>query len=144
MNFLDKLNKAIEKNNSLVCVGLDSDIDKLPQSVKDENHEHPQFEFNKDIINATADLVCAYKPNTAFYEARGEKGVKELKLTCDYINNTYPHIPIILDAKRADIGNTNIGYMKFCYDYLNVDAVTLQPYLGGEALKPFLDNKDKG
>lgn len=144
MNFLDKLNKAIEKNNSLVCVGLDSDFDKLPQSVKDENHEHPQFEFNKDIINATADLVCAYKPNTAFYEARGEKGIKELKLTCDYINNMYPHIPIILDAKRADIGNTNVGYMKFCYDYLNIDAVTLQPYLGSEALRPFLDNKEKG
>jgi orotidine-5'-phosphate decarboxylase len=144
MNFLDKLNQAIEKNNSLVCVGLDTDIDKLPQSVKDENHEHPQFEFNKDIINATADLVCAYKPNIAFYEARGAKGIKELKLTCDYLNNTYPHIPIILDSKRADIGNTNEGYLKLTYEYLNVDAVTLQPYLGSEALKPFLDNKEKG
>lgn len=144
MNFLDKLDKAIEKNNSLVCVGLDTDFGKLPQSVKDENHEHPQFEFNKDIINATADLVCAYKPNTAFYEARGEKGVHELKLTCDYINNTYPHIPIILDAKRGDIGNTNNGYIKFAYDYLGADAITLHPYLGGEALKPFFDLTDKG
>lgn len=144
MNFLDKLNKAIEKNNSLVCVGLDSDFDKLPQSVIDENHEHPQFEFNKNIINATADLVCAYKPNTAFYEARGEEGIKELKLTCDYINSMYSHISIILDAKRGDIGNTNNGYVKFAYEYLGVDAITLHPYLGSEALKPFFDRADKG
>lgn len=144
MNFLDKLNKIIEKNNSLVCVGLDSDIDKLPKIIKEENHEHPQFEFNKDIINATADLVCAYKPNSAFYEARGEEGIKELKLTCEYIKNTYPHIPIILDAKRADIGNTNNGYASFAFDYLGVDAITLNPYLGRDALQPFLDRKDKG
>jgi orotidine-5'-phosphate decarboxylase len=142
MNFADKLNQAIEKNNSLVCVGLDSDLGKLPESVKQK--EHPQFEFNKAIIDATHDLVCGYKPNTAFYEALGEKGIGELKMTCDYITHNYPEIPIILDAKRADIGNTNQGYVTFAYDYLNVDAITLHPYLGSEALKPFLDQKDKG
>ncbi len=144
MTFLDKLNNVIEKNNSLVCVGLDSDIDKLPKVIKEENHEHPQFEFNKDIINATADLTCAYKPNPAFYEARGEKGIKELKLTCDYINNTYPHIPIILDAKRGDIGNTNEGYAKYVFDYLGADAITVMPYMGIESLAPYFKRDDKG
>jgi len=142
MSFQDKLNAIIEKNNSLVCVGLDSNFDKLPESMKQK--EHPQFEFNKAIIDATHDLVCSYKPNSAFYEAHGEQGIGELKMTCDYINQTYPEIPIILDAKRADIGNTNLGYMKFAYDYLSTDAVTLQPYLGSEALKPFFDKSDKG
>ena len=142
MNFQEKLNKIIEKNNSLVCVGLDSDFDKLPESVKQK--EFPQFEFNKAIIDATHDLVCCYKPNSAFYEARGDRGVKELKMTCDYIREKYPDIIIILDAKRADIGNTNEGYTKFCFDYLQVDGVTLQPYLSGEAIKPFLNRADKG
>lgn len=142
MTFLDKLNNAIKKNNSLVCVGLDSDFDKLPEHLKQQ--EYPQFAFNKAIIDATHDLVCAYKPNSAFYEARGEEGIKELKLTCDYINNTYPDISIILDAKRGDIGNTNNGYIKFAYEYLGVDAITLHPYLGSEALKPFFDMKEKG
>lgn len=142
MTFLDKLNNAIKKNNSLVCVGLDSDFDKLPEHLKQQ--EYPQFAFNKAIIDETHDLVCAYKPNSAFYEARGEEGIKELKLTCDYINNTYPDISIILDAKRGDIGNTNNGYIKFAYEYLGVDAITLHPYLGSEALKPFFDMKEKG
>lgn len=142
MTFLDKLNNAIKKNNSLVCVGLDSDFDKLPEHLKQQ--EYPQFAFNKAIIDETHDLVCAYKPNSAFYEARGEEGIKELKLTCDYINNTYPDISIILDAKRGDIGNTNNGYIKFAYEYLGVDAITLHPYLGSEALKPFFDMEEKG
>lgn len=142
MNFQNKLNKLIEKNNSLVCVGLDSDIAKLPESL--QQHENPQFEFNKAIIDATNDLVCCYKPNSAFYESRGEKGIKELKLTCDYIRGIYPDIPIILDAKRADIGNTNNGYVHFSYNYLQVDAITLNPYLGSEAISPFLEVADKG
>src|SRR5579883_1788369 len=142
MTFQQKLDNIISKNNSLLCVGLDSDVDKLPEAVK--QRAHPQFEFNKAIIDATHDLVCAYKPNSAFYEGHGEKGVAELKMTCDYIRQTYPNIPVILDAKRADIGNTNQGYIKYCFDYLQTDAVTLQPYLGGEALQPFLDLTDKG
>ncbi|HSA83303.1 MAG TPA: orotidine-5'-phosphate decarboxylase [Patescibacteria group bacterium] len=142
MTFLDKLNTAIEKNNSLVCVGLDSDFNKLPEHIKHE--EYPQFAFNKAIIDATHDLVCAYKPNSAFYEGFGDKGVKELKMTFDYINEKYPELVTILDAKRADIGNTNEGYIKYCYDYLGADSITLQPYLGSEALKPFFAKADKG
>lgn len=141
MNFKQKLNNIVCKNNSLLCVGLDSDIEKVPSHIR--NEEHPQSTFNKAIIDATADLVCAYKPNTAFYESRGKNGIEALKITCDYIRVKYPDIPIILDAKRADIGNTNEGYVKFAYDYLGADAITLHPYLGKEALKPFLDKPDK-
>jgi orotidine-5'-phosphate decarboxylase len=142
MSFHTKLADLIQKNNSLVCVGLDSEISKLPESFRLKGN--PQFEFNKAIIDATHDLVSSYKPNSAFYEADGEQGVKELKLTCDYLTSTYPEIPIILDAKRADIGNTNNGYVTHAFDYLKVDAITLHPYLGSEALKPFLARNDKG
>ena len=141
MQIQDKFDQIIAKNDSLVCVGLDSDFNKLPEHLK--NSANPQFEFNKAIIGATHDLVCAYKPNSAFYEAQGPKGIEQLKMTCDYIRQNYPEIPIILDAKRADIGNTNVGYVTFAYDYLGVDAITLHPYLGSEAIKPFLEREDK-
>jgi len=141
MNVQEKLQKVVQKNHSLVCVGLDSDNDKLPHHLK--SAKNPQFEFNKAIIDATHDLVCAYKPNSAFYEALAAKGIDQLKMTCDYIRSTYPDIFIILDAKRADIGSTNGGYVKFIFDYLGVDAVTIHPYLGSEALKPFLAREDK-
>lgn len=131
MTFIQKLEKIVKKNNSLVCVGLDP--------VK-----YPFFEFNKSIIDQTYKYVCAYKPNSAFYEGKGSKGISDLKKTVDYIKKYHPNIPIILDAKRADIGNTNNGYVEFIYDYLGVDAVTLHPYLGKEALMPFLERKDKG
>lgn len=139
---MEKIKNIIAKNNSLVCVGLDTEISKMPYHLK--NVEFPQFEFNKAIIDATADLVCAFKPNTAFYEARGEQGIKELKMTCDYIKEKFPEIIVILDAKRADIGNTNNGYTTFAFDYLNADMITLHPYLGQEALAPFLDRADRG
>lgn len=141
MNIYIKLNSIIDKNNSLVCVGLDSQIEKIPFHL--QNERYPQFAFNKAIIDATADLVCAYKPNSAFYEARGEMGMKELKMTFDYIHNNHPHVVTILDAKRADIGNTNDGYVKYIFDYLGADSVTLHPYLGREALEPFLKREDK-
>lgn len=141
MQIQDKFDQIIAKNNSLVCVGLDSDLNKLPEHLKDS--ENPQFEFNKAIIDATHDLVCVYKPNSAFYEALGAKGMEQLKMTCDYIRNTYPEILIILDAKRADIGSTNEGYVAYAYDYLGVDGITLHPYLGSEAIKPFLERTDK-
>lgn len=131
MNFLNKLEKIVKKHNSLVCVGLDP--------VK-----CPFFEFNKWIINQTHHHICAYKPNSAFYEGKGIEGVKQLKTTFDYIHENYPEIVTILDAKRADIGNTNNGYVKFIFDYLRADAVTLNPYLGREALQPFLERKNKG
>lgn len=142
MKFKNKLLLISKKNNSLVCVGLDSELVKIPQHL--QKSKHPQFEFNKAIVDATHDLVCAYKPNSAFYEANGLDGLLQLKFTVDYINKIYPQIPVILDAKRADIGNTNNGYVNFAYDWLKVDAVTLHPFLGKEALKPFLDRVDKG
>ena len=142
MKFKDKLKAIFLKNNSLVCVGLDSDISKLPEFIR--NGQHPQSTFNKAIIEATHDLVCAFKPNSAFYEERGHAGIEALKMTCEYLREKYPEIPIIIDAKRADIGNTNLGYAKFVFDYLQADAVTLHPFLGKEALQPFLDYKDKG
>ncbi|MDP1722937.1 MAG: orotidine-5'-phosphate decarboxylase [Candidatus Gottesmanbacteria bacterium] len=142
MTFQQKLDDIVSKNNSLVCVGLDSDISKIPEHTKKE--KYPQFSFNKAIIDATHDVVCAYKPNSAFYEAFGAAGITELKMTCDYLHQSYPEIPIILDAKRADIGSTNEGYASYAFDYLGVDAITLHPYLGREALQPFFDRKDKG
>jgi orotidine-5'-phosphate decarboxylase len=117
-------------------------MDMLPAHLRDS--ETPFFDFNKAIIDATADLVCAFKPNSAFYEARGAAGIEELKQTCDYIRQSYADIPIILDFKRGDIGNTNNHYTKFAFDYLQVDAVTVQPYQGRQAVQPFLDCKDKG
>lgn len=135
MTFQDKLNKIIKKNNSLVCVGLDTDIEKVKKD---------QFLFNKAVIKQTFDLVCSYKLNTAFYEAIGQKGIKALKMTCDYLKSEFPTIPIIIDAKRGDIGNTNNGYAKFVFEYLGGDAVTVNPYLGEEAIRPFLNYKDKG
>ncbi len=146
MNFIQKLGKIVKKNNSLVCVGLDSNFDKIPDKFKKGNLSYggAQFEFNKYIIDQTHDLVCCYKPNSAFYEARGVEGIKELKTTFDYINSKYPQIPTILDAKRGDIGSTNKGYVSFAFDYLKAGAVTLHPYLGKEALSPFLERSDKG
>lgn len=128
MTFQTKLNRIVAKNQSLVCVGLDQ----------------ADYHFNLKIIKATHDLVCAYKPNSAFYEAQGHSGIKALQQTCAYLRKYHPHIPIILDAKRADIGSTNQAYINYAFDYLDADAITLQPYLGQEALQPFLDIKDKG
>ncbi|MBI2798468.1 orotidine-5'-phosphate decarboxylase [Candidatus Saccharibacteria bacterium] len=142
MSFKTRLNQSVAKNNSLVCVGLDSEVAKLP--AKFQKLKEPQYEFNKAIVDATAGLVCAYKPNSAFYEAEGASGIEQLRKTVAYIHDKYPNVPVILDAKRADIGNTNNGYVKFLFEYLDLDAVTVQPYLGGEALEPFLACKDKG
>lgn len=142
MTFSEKLEAIIQKNNSLVCVGLDPDFDKLPEFIKSK--ENPQYEFNKAIIDATHDLVCSYKPNPAFYESRGDRGVMELKMTCDYIREKYPEIPVIIDAKRGDIGNTNSGYAKYAFDYLGGDAITVMPYMGVESLSAYFNYKDKG
>lgn len=142
MTFLEKLDSAVTKNNSLLCVGLDPDMTKLPAHILDEPASY--FAFNKEIIDATADLVCAYKPNSAFYEARGAAGIEELQLTCAYLTEHYPQIPIILDFKRGDIGNTNNHYANFAFDYLCVDAITVQPYQGREAVESFLHYADKG
>jgi orotidine-5'-phosphate decarboxylase len=142
MKYKDKLARIQKKNNSFVCVGLDSDLNKLPKFLLE--NRYPQFAFNKAIIDATHNFVCAYKPNSAFYEVQGEYGVLQLKMTCDYLREKYKQIPIILDVKRADIGESNDHYDKFAFEYLNVDAITLHPYLGHEALEPFLKRADKG
>ena len=139
---IDRYNERARNINSLLCVGLDSDIKKIPKKFLDM--KFPQFEFNKYIIEETHEFTAAYKPNVAFYEARGDQGIKELKMTIDYLEEFYPDIFTILDAKRGDIGNTNNGYVEFIYDWLGFDAVTLYPYLGKEAMQPFLDRRDKG
>lgn len=136
-SFIVKLEKLWAKDK-FVCIGLDPVSSRLPKGVTSF------FKFNKAIIDATSDLVLTYKPNSAFYEAQGLKGIEALKKTIDYIKKKYPQIPVILDAKRGDIGSTNEGYVKFVFDYLGADAVTIHPYLGREAIQPFLDRKDKG
>lgn len=142
MSFSDKLNSAIQKNNSLLCVGLDPDFYRLPDQIKSK--KNPQFEYNKEIIDTTADLVCAFKLNPAFYEARGIEGMEDLKNTIGYIHDQIPDIPVILDAKRGDIGNTNNGYASYAFDFLKADAMTVMPYLGIESLDPYFSGKEKG
>jgi orotidine-5'-phosphate decarboxylase len=133
MNFNEKLQKITLKNRSLVCVGLDPDAKLMPEKVG-------IFEFNKAIIEATSDLVCAYKPNLAFYEARGDEGMEALKRTLKCIP---ADIPVIADGKRADIGNTSRAYAVALFDILGFDAATVNPYLGFDAIEPFLQYKDK-
>lgn len=141
MKILEKLSKRVQEAGTLACVGLDADFEKLPERFK--TLEHPQFEFNKWIIDETHEFVSSFKPNAAFYEARGDAGMRELKMTMDYLISFHPDIVTILDAKRADIGNTNAGYVTAVFDWLGFDAITLHPYLGGEALEPFLARTDK-
>ena len=127
--------------NSLLCVGLDSAIDRLPPRF--QHDDTPQFAFNRWIIEQTHPYAAAYKPNIAFYEARGEQGWHELRLTMDYLHREHPAIFTICDAKRADIGSTNAAYVRAILDDLGFDAITLHPYLGRDALQPFLDRADK-
>ncbi len=142
MKFQRKLNNAIKKNNSLLCVGLDPDLKKIPSHLFDGKDSI--FEFNKIIIGATHDLVCAYKPNIAYYSALGLDGLKSLQETIKYIHGEYSDIPVILDAKRADIGNTSENYATEAFKTLDTDAVTVNPYLGFDSIEPFLKYKDKG
>lgn len=142
LTFQEKLDQIVDKNDSLVSVGLDADFNKLPEQFK--KSRQPQFAFNQWIIEQTHAFVSAYKPNMAFYEARGAQGWGELKSTIDYLREHYPEIVTICDAKRADIGSTNEEYAAAIFDELEFDAVTLHPYLGKEALEPFLAREDKG
>ena len=155
MSVIDKYNQRAKKINSLLCVGLDADFEKLPEKFKDTASPPPasailkalragQFEFNKYIIEETHEYAAAFKANIAFYEARGDKGIKELKQTMEYLQKNHADIFLICDSKRADIGNTNQGYVDSLFDWFGFDAITLHPYLGGEALGPFLDRADKG
>ncbi|ANW95084.1 orotidine 5'-phosphate decarboxylase [Wenyingzhuangia fucanilytica] len=131
----------IKKKKSFLCVGLDVDLTKTPSHLL--NTEDPIFEFNKQIIDATHHLAVAYKPNTAFYEAYGIKGWQSLDKTINYINQNYPEIFTIADAKRGDIGNTSTMYAKAFFEDLNFDSVTVAPYMGSDSVEPFLAFKDK-
>jgi len=140
MNFIDKLHKAWDRNQSLLCVGLDPNWDKLPAHLKDQ--PEPIFEFCRAIVDATHDLVCAYKPQIAYFA--GLAAEDQLQKTLDYIRDTYPDTPIILDSKRGDIGSTAQMYAKEAFDRFQADAVTVNPYMGQDSAQPFLDYADKG
>jgi orotidine-5'-phosphate decarboxylase len=133
MAFLDKLLSASRKNNSLLCIGLDPDVRLMPKV--------NLLEFNKAIIDATADLVCAYKPNLAFYEVLGIDGLKALLKTLEYIPD---FIPVIGDGKRGDIGNTAKAYARALFETFGFDAATVSPYLGYDSVQPFIEYSDKG
>lgn len=142
MNAHQYCQQCVVENNSLLCVGLDSDIRKLPK--KYLNSTAPQFLFNRSIIDATVSYVMGYKLNLAFYETRGPQGIEELKKTLMYIRSLKKNIFIIADAKRADIDSTSEAYAEALFDWFGFDAATLNPYLGGEALLPFLNREEKG
>ncbi len=127
-----------------VCVGLDSERGKIPSAAVKATDEETLVYFNSAIIDATCDLVCAYKPNWAFYLALGLPGLSALVRTVAYANKRALGVPVIGDIKVADIGNTNAGYVKAAFEIFGFDAITLHPYLGGEALQPFLSRPDKG
>lgn len=153
--FFEKIGK-LQEQGKFVCVGLDpqiketDDIDPkhfhIPGWIIDKftSAEDAIFYFNRKIIEETHDLVLAYKPNSAFYEAYNHEGTLALTKTVKFIRKNYPEIPIIIDAKRGDIGNTNLGYVKNVFDELSADAITINPWLGKTAMMPFLSRKDKG
>ncbi|VBB43374.1 Orotidine 5'-phosphate decarboxylase [uncultured Paludibacter sp.] len=137
-----QLFKNIKSKKSFLCVGLDTDINKLPETVVN-NSDDPLFEFNVAIIDATADLCVAYKPNLAFYESEGLEGWDVLERTVNYIRTKYPDQFIIADAKRGDIGNTSQMYARAFFEKMDFDAITVAPYMGEDSVKPFLTYKDK-
>ena len=136
-----QLFRQIQKKKSFLCIGFDSDIEKIPQHL--QQSDDPVFEFNKAIIDATHQLAVAYKPNLAFYEANGPKGWVSMGKTVDHIRKTDPDIFIIADAKRGDIGNTSALYAKTFFEAYDFDAVTLAPYMGLDTVAPFLAYDDK-
>jgi len=140
MIFYEKLANIWRKNDSMLCVGLDPDLAKLPAHLK--KSATPIFDFNRAIIDATHDLVCAYKPQAAYYA--GQNADDQLLATISYIRRNHPEIPVILDVKRGDIGSTAAMYAKEAFERYNADAVTVNPYMGSDALKPFLDYSDRG
>ena len=137
----EELIKNIKSKQSFLCVGLDSDIKKLPAHLLSE--PNPIFAFNKAIIDATAPYAVAYKPNMAFYESLGAKGWTALEETVSYIQNNYPDQFIIADAKRGDIGNTSTLYARSFFEHLGVDAITVAPYMGQDSVSPFLGYDSK-
>lgn len=142
MTFLEKLNRRIETAHSLLCVGLDSDVERLPKRFL--KADLPQFAFNKSIIDVTHEFACAYKINFAFYAGRGRSGFVDLGQTMRYLRREYPDIFVIADTKRGDVANSNEGYVVSFFDNFGFDAATVHPYMGRESLLPFLRRKDKG
>lgn len=153
----EELYAQIKKKKSMLCVGLDVDFDKMPDHIKAaatkgevalmgdlfKGRARSIIEFNKAIIDATAEHCVAYKPNLAFYESFGTDGMRALETTVKYIRNTYPDMFLIADAKRGDIGNTAKMYAKAFFETMDFDAVTVAPYMGADSVKPFLEFKDK-
>lgn len=136
-----QLFEQIKKKQSFLCVGLDSDIQKIPSFLLDTSD--PQFYFNQRIIDATAQYTVAYKPNLAFYESNGLEGWNSLEKTVQYIRERYPEIFLIADAKRGDIGNTSAMYARTFFETFNFDAVTIAPYMGEDSVTPFLGYSGK-
>ncbi|MCL5439228.1 MAG: orotidine-5'-phosphate decarboxylase [Patescibacteria group bacterium] len=145
-SFISAIRKNWKKKKTMVCVGLDSEYSKIPQFLKNKyfSCEKTILEFNKAIIKNTFDLVCCYKIQYAFYGALGEEGISALRKTIEYIHERHPEIPVILDAKRNDIGNTSEAYAVEVFDNFGADAATINPYLGKDSCEPFLERKDKG
>lgn len=140
MNY-QELFETIASKRSFLCVGLDTEINKLPAPVME--YEDPVFEFNRRIIDSTSEYAVAYKPNVAFYESNGISGWKSLEATLKYIRDYYPGILVIADAKRGDIGNTSRMYAKAFFEELDFDAITVAPYMGEDSVTPFLDYPGK-
>jgi len=137
----EQLYDQIRQKNSFLCIGLDTEISKLPAHLI--HAEYPLFEFNKKIIDSTYDLAVAYKPNVAFYESLGAAGWLQLEKTVNYIRNNYPDVLVIADAKRGDIGNTSKKYAETFFKQLDCDAVTVAPYMGSDSVMPFLEYPGK-
>ncbi len=137
----DGLFRAILLKRSFLCIGLDSDLEKIPPSLL--KAKNPVLEFNKRIIDSTHSYTVAYKPNTAFYESMGPKGWHTLESTLDYIKTSYPGIFVIADAKRGDIGNTSKMYARAFFETMDFDAVTVAPYMGEDSVAPFLEYPGK-
>lgn len=139
MNFVNKLSAAWRTNNSLLCVGLDPDLAKLPAALR---HADGVATFCKAIVDATADAACAFKPQIAYFAALGAE--QQLEEVCAYIRSRYPHIPLVLDAKRCDIGATATQYAREAFDRYGADAVTVNPYMGFDSVEPYLEWADRG
>jgi orotidine-5'-phosphate decarboxylase len=136
-----QLFEQIQKKRSFLCIGLDTDIQKIPKHLLDTSD--PIFAFNKEIIDSTHDLAVAYKPNLAFYESLGAEGLISLDKTVKYMREKHPELFIIADAKRGDIGNTSNLYARAFFDHFDFDAVTVAPYMGEDSVKPFMTYLDK-
>jgi orotidine-5'-phosphate decarboxylase len=155
---MQRLRSRWRDAQTLLCVGLDVELERLPESVLDgqtvvlsldderagSRVEGSLVSFHQAIIDATADLVCAFKPNSAFFEAHGPAGLRALIRLIAYIHARYPSVPVLLDAKRGDISSTSSAYAQAAFDVCDADGITVQPYLGGEALTPFLERRERG